>query len=107
MSLPMSLPPIWIPAPALDRHTRSRLRPLRPDSSLKHLLDQLVAARLRADMTQEYMAYKLRTTKSAVSRLESGKLHRPLLTTLENYALVVGCEVEITLNPVWERARAG
>lgn len=65
----------------------------------------MVEARLRAGMTQEYVAWKLRTTKSAVSRLESGKLHRPLLTTLENYALVVGCEVEITLNPVWDRAQ--
>jgi transcriptional regulator with XRE-family HTH domain len=56
-------------------------------------------------MTQEYVACKLRTTKSAVSRLENGKLHRPLLTTLENYALVVGYEVEIKLYPVWDRAR--
>jgi len=60
---------------------------------------------MRAGMTQDYVAWKLRTTKSAVSRLESGKLHRPLLTTLENYALVVGCAVEITLNPVWDRAQ--
>jgi DNA-binding XRE family transcriptional regulator len=107
MSLRMSQPPIRFPAPALDRRTCSCLLPRRPDSSLKLLIDKLIAARLRAGMTQEYVAYKLRTTKSAVSRLESGKLHRPLLTTLENYALVVGCEVEITLNPVWERARAG
>jgi DNA-binding XRE family transcriptional regulator len=103
----MSPPPIRFPAPALERRTCSRLRPRRPDSSLKLLIDRLIAARVRAGMTQEYVAYKLRTTKSAVSRLESGKLHRPLLTTLENYALVVGCEVEITLNPVWERARTG
>ena len=65
----------------------------------------MVEARLRAGMTQEYVAWKLRTTKSAVSRLERGKLHRPLLTTLENYALVVGCEVGITLNPIWDRAQ--
>lgn len=78
--------------------------PRRPDPSLKVIVDKLVAARFRAGMTQEYVAWKLRTTKSAVSRLESGKLHRPLLTTLENYALVVGCEVVVDLVPVWDRA---
>jgi DNA-binding XRE family transcriptional regulator len=97
----MSQPPIRFPAPALDRRTHSRLRPRRPDSSLKLLIDQLVAARARAGMTQQAVAHKLRTTKSAVSRLESGKLHRPLLTTLENCALVVGCEVEVTIKRVW------
>jgi len=51
-------------------------------------------------MTQEYVAYKLRTTKSAVSRLQSGKLHRPPLATIANYAPGVGCEVENTLKCV-------
>ena len=42
---------------------------------------------------------KLRTTKSAISRLECGTRNRPTLTTIENYALVVGCRVEIKLVP--------
>jgi transcriptional regulator with XRE-family HTH domain len=39
----------------------------------------------------------MRTTRSAISRLESGLGHRPRLTTLESYALVVGCRVEIVI----------
>ena len=100
----MCPPPIRYPAPASATPRQSRLGPRCPDTSLKILIRKMVAARVRAGMTQEYVAWKLRTTKSAVSRLESGKLHRPLLTTLENYALVVGCEIEITLHPVWDRA---
>jgi transcriptional regulator with XRE-family HTH domain len=69
------------------------------DTSLRHLLAQLRAARVRAGFSQEQLAYRLRTTKSAVSRLERGLHHRPTLTTIENYALVVGCRVEITLKP--------
>ena len=37
------------------------------------------------------------TTASAISRLESGKYSRPTLTTIENYALVVGCELTIAV----------
>jgi len=31
--------------------------------------------------------------------LESGKRSRPTLTTIENYALVAGCRVEVRLLP--------
>lgn len=37
--------------------------------------------------------------QSAVSRLERGLVHRPTLTTIENYALVVGCRIDIHLLP--------
>src|SRR5436190_31218 len=60
---------------------------------------ELVAARWRAGLTQNEVAQRLRTTKSAVSRLERCLRHRPTLTTIENYALVVGCRVEIHLAP--------
>ena len=69
------------------------------DRAMRNLVGQLIAARVRAGLTQEEVAAKLGTTKSAVSRLERGNLSRPLLTTLENYALVVGCQVEIALKP--------
>jgi transcriptional regulator with XRE-family HTH domain len=55
------------------------------------------AARVRAGFTQEQVAYRLATRKSAISRLERGIVSRPNLTTIENYALVVGCRVEIRL----------
>jgi transcriptional regulator with XRE-family HTH domain len=50
-------------------------------------------------MTQEQVAARMGTTASAISRLESGKLSRPTLTTIENYALVVGCHLTITVRP--------
>ena len=51
-------------------------------------------------MTQQQVADRMRTTKSAISRLESGIAYRPKLGTIENYALVVGCRVEIKLRPL-------
>ena len=71
----------------------------RPDSDreLYRLTRQLVEARYRVGMSQQDVATRLRTTKSAISRLERGLIHRPTLTTIENYALVVGCLVEIRL----------
>ncbi|MCJ7797179.1 MAG: helix-turn-helix domain-containing protein [Thermoleophilia bacterium] len=69
------------------------------------LTHELLAARTRAGMTQEQVAERMGTTKSAVSRLEAGRSHSPSVSTLERYARAVGCEVEIRLTPV-SRARA-
>ena len=41
------------------------------------------------------------TTKSAVSRLESGRYARPTLAAVEKYALAVGARVEIRVRPGW------
>jgi transcriptional regulator with XRE-family HTH domain len=38
-------------------------------------------------MTQEEVAVRMWTTKSVVSRLESGVCTRPTLTTIEKYAV--------------------
>ena len=46
-------------------------------------------------MTQEEVAARMRTTKSVVSRLESGVFTRPKLSTIEKYAVAVGALVEI------------
>jgi len=64
------------------------------------LVRELLCARSRAGLTQEAVAARMGTTKSAVSRLEAaaGK-HSPSLTTLKRYARAVGCEVEIRLVP--------
>ena len=64
------------------------------------LIHELLAARTRAGMTQEQVAERMGTTKSAVSRLEAGGSHSPSVSTLERYARAVGCEVEIRLTPV-------
>ena len=85
-------------ASALAGGPRYRPQP-EADRALHRLTRELVAARWRAGLTQREVAQRLRTTKSAISRLERGLLHRPTLTTIENYALVVGCRVEIHLAP--------
>jgi DNA-binding XRE family transcriptional regulator len=61
------------------------------------LARELLAARARAGMTQDDVARSMGTTKSAVSRLESGGRHSPSVSTLKKYATAVGCDVEIRL----------
>lgn len=63
------------------------------------LMRELLTARLRAGLTQSDVAGAMRTTKSAVSRLEAGGQHSPSLSTLRKYAQAVGCSVEIRLVP--------
>lgn len=60
---------------------------------------EMLAARARAGLTQEAVASRMGTTKSAVSRLESAGKHAPSLTSLKKYAKAVGCEIEIRLIP--------
>jgi DNA-binding XRE family transcriptional regulator len=74
-----------------DQPSRSLAR----DHILQRLVADLVAARTAAGMTQEEVAARMWTTKSAVSRLEGGVRTRPTLRTIENYALAVGARVEI------------
>ncbi len=61
-------------------------------------LDQILAARKAAGLTQAEIARRIGTTQSAVARLESasGK-YLPSLATLHKYADAVGCRVEIRL----------
>ena len=83
------------------RHNRSGQRALLRDRLLRVLVADLVAARTAAGMTQHEVAMRMWTTKSAVSRLESGRYARPTLDTVEKYALVVGARVEIRVRPGW------
>ena len=69
------------------------------DKTLYRLTNELVAARLRARLTQQEVGRRMGTTKNAISRLERGLVHRPTLTTIENYAVVVGCRIDIHLLP--------
>lgn len=64
-----------------------------------HLLKQLLDARKRAGLTQEQVALRMGTTRSAISRLEGTRKHLPALTTLRRYADVLGCDLEISLVP--------
>ena len=61
--------------------------------------DQLLRARARAGLTQDAVAERMGTTKSAISRLESAGKHTPSLSTLRRYALAVGCNIQVKLVP--------
>lgn len=63
------------------------------------VIDQLIKARTRAGLTQDAVAERMGTTKSAVSRLESAGKHTPSLSTLQRYAQAVGCDLQIKLVP--------
>ncbi|MDQ2916870.1 MAG: helix-turn-helix transcriptional regulator [Casimicrobiaceae bacterium] len=67
------------------------------DPTLYRLTNALVAARVRAGLTQQEVGRRMGTIKSAVSRPERGFSHRPTLTTIENYVLVVGCRLDISV----------
>ena len=60
---------------------------------------QMLKARARAGLTQDAVAERMGTTKSAISRLESAGKHAPSLATLKRYALAVGCELQVKLVP--------
>lgn len=60
---------------------------------------QMLKARARAGLTQDAVAERMGTTKSAVSRLEAANKHTPSLATLQRYAQAVGCELQVKLVP--------
>ena len=61
------------------------------------LVDQMLKARARAGLTQDVVAERMGTTKSAISRLESAGRHAPSLSTLKRYARAVGCDLQVKL----------
>jgi len=63
------------------------------------LADQMLRARTRAGLTQDAVAAKMGTTKSAVSRLEGVGKHRPSIATLKRYAEAVGFDLSVKLIP--------
>jgi DNA-binding XRE family transcriptional regulator len=63
------------------------------------LVREMLAARSRVGLSQEAVAERMGTTKSAISRLEAAGKHAPSLTTLKKYAHAVGCHLEIKFVP--------
>jgi DNA-binding XRE family transcriptional regulator len=63
------------------------------------LANQMLKARSRAGLTQDNVAERMGTTKSAISRLESAAKHAPSIATLQRYANAVGCELQVRLVP--------
>jgi ribosome-binding protein aMBF1 (putative translation factor) len=60
------------------------------------LAGELITARTRAGLSQRDLAKRMRTTQSAVARIESGK-HWPSRRTLERYAKATGTRPIIKL----------
>lgn len=60
---------------------------------------QMLKARTKAGLTQEAVAERMGTTKSAISRLEGSGRHAPSLATLKKYATAVGCDLQVRFVP--------
>ena len=78
---------------------------LAPEFELAH---ELIAARVRSGMTQAQLARRMKTTQSAVARIESGR-HWPSRKTLERYAKATGTRPVLKLvagEPRGRRRRA-
>jgi DNA-binding XRE family transcriptional regulator len=69
------------------------------------LAHEMLAARARAGLTQEAVAGRMGTTKSAISRLESAGKHAPSVASLKKYAAAVGCTLKIELVPASPKRR--
>jgi len=67
------------------------------------LAHEMLAARARAGLTQEAVAVRMGTTKSAISRLEAAGKHAPSVASLKRYAAAVGCTLNIELIPAVSR----
>ena len=67
-----------------------------PEFELAHAL---VEARAQAGMTQAEPATRMKTTQSAVARLESGRVP-PSTRTLEKVARATGTRLRIQFDPV-------
>ena len=80
-----------------DPEVRAEYDALEDDYQLKR---RMIAMRKAAGLTQEQMAEKLGTKKSAISRLESvGGDNSPRLATIEDYARVLGYAVKVDFEP--------
>lgn len=71
------------------------------------LAHEMLAARARAGLTQEAVAARMGTTKSAVSRLEAAGKHAPSVASLKRYAAAVGCTLKIEFIPASPKRQKG
>jgi len=108
--------------PPLDRAAPIRARPeakAMPDpvlsceddealpDPLHRLTRQLIAARVRANLTEADVAWRMKFSRTQVSRLERGRGRGPSFATLAKYAEAVGCDLDVRLAPIpfpWERS---
>ncbi len=62
------------------------------------LMREMITARKRARLTQDQVAERMGTTKSAIARLESAG-HKPSMRSVERYAAAIGHHLEWRLVP--------
>ena len=62
------------------------------------LVSALIEARIRAGLTQEQLARRMKTTQAVIARLEGGG-SKPSTRTLERYAEATGSRLRITFEP--------
>lgn len=70
------------------------------------LIAAMAGARQRAGLSQAQLAKRMKTTQSAIARLESGR-GRPSTTTLSRFAEATGHRLKISFEPVKKKRRAG
>lgn len=63
------------------------------------IVRELIAARMRAGLTQNEIAERMGTTQSVIARLEGGK-RTPSMTTVQRYAEATGCKAVFRLEPL-------
>lgn len=71
----------------------------------RKLSDEIVALRVRYELTQAELATRMRTSQSVVARLESGK-HAVTLKTLDRLAQALGVEWKIVFEAIETPATA-
>ena len=69
------------------------------------LASALLEARGRAGLTQAQVARRMKTTQTAIARLEGGRV-KPTTRTLERYARATGHRLIIGFEPVKAKLRA-
>lgn len=65
----------------------------------------VMEARAKAGLSQAQLARKMKTTQSAIARLESGKAH-PSTRTLWKLAAATGTKLKISFEPITKRGRS-
>jgi ribosome-binding protein aMBF1 (putative translation factor) len=68
------------------------------------LASLLIGARARADLSQEQLAMRMKTTRTVISRLESGRM-KPSMRTLERFARATGHKLKLKLTFEPEKPR--
>jgi DNA-binding XRE family transcriptional regulator len=76
-----------------DPETRAEYEAQAPEFAIAR---ELIAARVRAGLTQDEIATRMHTTQSTIARLESGRT-MPSMRTLTRYAEATGSRTIIKL----------